>query len=243
MRVTTNQALVKRRLRFSLFYFFLSTGLMGGGFLLTVGRQEELAQDMTRYTVATVALLVGLGVWAVNQSYLARWSPRSRQDAILAQALKGLDDRYHFFAFPDAKLPDYVLVGPMGVAVLIPRATGGSVSCDGDRWRRVERVPLLLRALTWFSRSSPLGNPTADARRGAEQTKRFLTTRLPGELGATVPVEAMIVFTSPTLELTARGCTVPVLRSKSLRAHLRTLPKTMRPEETRQLAAALGPRS
>jgi hypothetical protein len=240
MRVTTNQALISRRLRVSFFYFFLSTALMGGGFLLTFGHQEELVQDMTRYTVATVALLIGLGVWAVNQNYLTRWSPRSRQDAALAHTLRGLDDRYHFFAFPDAKLPDYLVVGPMGVVALIPRATGGSVSCDGDRWRRVERIPLLLRALTWFSRTAPLGNPTRDARRAVEQTKHFLAGKLPGELAERVPVEPIVVFTSPNLELTARGCTVPVLRAKSLRSHLRSLPKSLRPEDTRQLTAALG---
>ncbi len=240
MRLTVNQSLIKRRLRLSLFYFFLSTALMGAGFLLTMGHQADMAEDMTRYTVATAALLVGLGVWAVNQNYLARWSPRSRQDAALARALRGLDDRYHLFAFPATSLPDYLLVGPMGVVVLVARGTGGTVSCEGDRWRRVERVPLLLRALTWFSRTSPLGNPTAEARRGVERTKRYLAGKLPTELADTVRVEPLIVFTSPDLELTTRGCSVPVLRSKALRAHLRSLPKHLRPEDTRQLAAALG---
>ncbi len=240
MRLIVNQPLIKRRLRLSLVYFFLSTGLMAGGFLLTAGHQAEMEQELTRYVVAMVALLVGLGLWAMNQNYLTRWSPRSRQDAALARVLRGLDDRYHLFAFPASSLPDYLLVGPMGVHVLVTRATGGTVSCEGDRWRRIERVPLLLRALAWFSRTSPLGNPTAEARRGVEQTKRYLARRLPADLVESVPVEPLIVFMSPDLELTARGCSVPVLRAKSLRAHLRALPKHLRPEETRQLAAALG---
>ena len=240
MRLTTNAALIKRRLRTSFFYFFLSTALMGGGFLLTVGHQDELVQDPARYAVATGALLVGLAVWAVNQNYLSRWSPRGRQDPALTRALRGLDDRYHFFAFPDAKLPDYLLVGPMGVVILVSRATTGIVSCDGDRWRRVERIPLILRALTWFSRTAPLGNPTTEARRATEQTQRFLNGALTAELAEKVPVEAIVVFTAPDMDLSTRGCTTPVLRTKALRPHLRTLPKELKPEDLRQLTAALG---
>jgi hypothetical protein len=237
MRFSVNDALIKRRLRFSVFYFFLSTGLMGGGFLLTLDHGD----DPGRYAVSTAALIIGLSIWAVNQNYLTRWSPRSRQDRALHEALRGLDDRYYLFAFPAAKLPDYVLVGPLGVVVFVGRATTGTVTCEGERWRRVERTPLPIRLLTWFSRTAPLGDPTRDARRGTQTTARYLTERLPPELAAIVPIEAIVVFSSPSIELTSQGCAVTALRIRALRSHLRTLPKPLRPEQAREVAAAVGP--
>src|SRR5687767_939456 len=240
MRVTTNNAQIKRRLKISVFFFFVSTGLMSAGFLLTL----DQTNDPGRYAVSTAALLVGLGIWAKNQSFLSRYSPRSRQDAVIQRALKGLDDRYHLFAFPRPKLPDYVLVGPMGVVIIVARATTGEITCEGNRWRRVERTPLLLRALTWFSRTAPLGNPTAEAQRGVQETERFLTNRLPPDLrepdGDPIPVEPVVVFTSSVMELDASGCPVTAIRLKSLRSHVRSLPKTLRPDQARQVAGAVA---
>jgi hypothetical protein len=237
MRFSVNTVLIKRRLRFSVFYFFLSTGLMGGGFLLTLDTPE----DPGRYAVATATLLIGLSIWAVNQNYLTRWSPRSRQDATLHQALRGLDDRYYLYAVPAPRLPDYVLVGPMGVVVIVGRATAGTVTCDGERWRRVERTPFALRLLTWFSRTAPLGDPTREARRGTRDTARYLTQRLPPELAAAVPIEAIVVFSNPAVELTSQGCAVTALRIKSLRSHLRSMERPLRPDQAREVAAAIGP--
>jgi hypothetical protein len=237
MRFSANNALIKRRLRFSVFYFFLSTALMGGGFLLTLDHGD----DPGRYAVSTAALLVGLGIWAVNQKYLTRWSPRSRQDAALHHALRGLDDRYSLFAFAAAKLPDYVLVGPMGVVVVVARGTTGTVTCEGERWRRVERTPLLFRLLTWFSRTAPLGNPTTEARRGTQDAARYLTGRLAPDLAEAVPIEAVVVFSYPDVELISQGCAVTALRIRALRSHLRSLPKTLRPDQIREVAAAVGP--
>lgn len=237
MRFARNDALLRRRLRLSVLYFFLSTGLMGGGFLLTL----DYAEDPGRYAVATAALLVGLAIWAVNQNYLARWAPRSRQDGALHHALRGLDDRYVLFAFPAAKLPDYLVVGPMGVIVIVARATGGTVICEGARWRRVERTPLLLRLLTWFSRTAPLGNPTEEARRSIADTTRYLAARLPSDLAQSVPVDAVVVFTNPAVELVSHGCAVTALRLRALRSHLRSQPRALATDQATQVAEAIGP--
>jgi hypothetical protein len=98
----------------------------------------------------------------------------------------------------------------------------------------------MLRLLTWFSRTAPLGNPTTEARRGVQDTARYLTQRLPPDLADAVPIEPIVVFSHPAIELTSQGCAVTALRIRALRSHLRALPKILRPEQTRDVSAAIG---
>jgi hypothetical protein len=236
MQIHINQGFLRRRLRLSIVFLFSSMVFLIGGFIVSITQQDLALQ----YAVTTPALLIGLVLWALNQRYLARWGPRMRQDAVLVRGLRGLDDRYSFFAFPGQGLPDYLVVGPMGVVVLVPRAVTGTVTCYEGRWHHDTGRSTLFRTLTWFVHRPSLGNPGREAQRGIETVYRFLSGKLPPELRERVRVDGAVVLTHPNIELSQRGSPVQAILLKSLRGHLRRMPRGLSPREGSAVAAALG---
>lgn len=235
MRLYVNEGLVRRRVRASLLYLALSLLFLVGGFLASVAEP-----DISRsYLISFSALAVGIAFWARNQTHLQRWGPRGRQDGAIARALKGLDNRYELLCFAAANLPDYLLVGPFGVLVLVARPVSGQVRCEQGRWRHDEGRPLPLRALLWFAPRIPLGNPEVDAHKGVEAVRRHLNARV-GEGAEPVTVEVAVVLTHPRSALTVQGCSVPALLAKSLRGHVRRLPHRLGAREVDKLAAAVA---
>src|SRR5581483_11536380 len=109
MQLHRNEALLRNRLRISVVYFVASLVCLMGGFFVST-RLPDLSMQ---YAVSLTTLGFGMILWWQNKVYLSRWGPKSVQDGPLAHALKGVDSRYHLFAFPSASLPDYVLAGPM----------------------------------------------------------------------------------------------------------------------------------
>ena len=235
MQTHTNNALVRRRLRVSLVYLSASLAFLLGGFIFSAAQTDVLIQ----YVVSLPALIIGLLLWARNQGYLERWGPRGRQDAILARSLRGLDARYHLFAFPDSGLPDYLIIGPMGVLVLVPRALTGTVACYDDRWHHDDGRQPVQRVLGWFSARASLGNPTADVQGAMQATYRYLGGRLDQEILERVRVDGLVVLTHPRVELSMHGCPVPALLIKSLRGHIRRLPKVLTPSQLAEVLDAL----
>src|SRR5918911_266432 len=140
--------------------------------------------------------LSALAVFAVGQTQLRRWGPRNRQDEQLGQAIRSLDDRYKLYAFLSPSLPDYVLVSPGGVHVLIVRQEAGQVTCVRDRWSKSSGS----RIMGLFGPS--LGNPSADGARQLHKLRELL-----GERGMQdVPTSSLVVFTNPKAQLRIEGC-------------------------------------
>jgi hypothetical protein len=145
--------------------------------------------------------MVGLLLYSLGQTQLRRWGPRNRQDEQLVKAIRGLDDRYKLYAFLSSSMPDYILVSPAGVQVLVVRNEAGQIACVRDQWRKPgSRLTSLL--------SPGLGNPSADAARQLDRVRRVLT-----DAGLQdVPTSAFIVFTNDKVQLRIEGCTVTASR-------------------------------
>jgi hypothetical protein len=233
VQLHVNEALVRRQLRGSLVYLVLALIFLLGGFFASLSPDNPVLQ----YGVPMPSLVIGLLLWWRNQALIARWGPRNRQEAVLARGLRGLDDRHHLFGFAHPSLPDYLIVGPMGVLVVVPRQVSGAVSCYDDRWRHEDRRSAVARALLWFAPRATLGNPTADAQRGIQATYKYLAGRLPATVQSELRVDTVVVFTAPKVELGLHGCPVPVLQLKSFRGYVRRMPKSLSPSE---LAAVVG---
>ncbi len=206
--VVTNEALVRRQMRKANWALAIAMLVFVGGFLIGI----VFPEDPVTGTISLGALCVGFFIWQLSQYYTRRYGPRSRQDRALERDLKGLDNRYALVNFAVARLPDYVLVGPHGVRVLVARAVDGTVRYQGGRWARVE-TPRLLSLLV----GSPVRNPTVEAEQGVSQMKRYLQDEQPAEGLATVPVSAAIVFTNPNVRLEIEASKDPVLRGDDLR--------------------------
>jgi hypothetical protein len=208
MQLIANQQLVKNRTRLGLvFHFGAMAVLIGGAFLST---QVDPTRDIAWQTWA--AFVAGLGLYTLGQTQLRRWGPGKRQEEQLGQAIRSLDDRYKLYAFLSSSLPDYILVSPAGVQVIIARTDSGQVSCVKDRWKSSGS-----RLMSLFGPG--LGNPSADAAKQLQKLRQLLTEHDLQD----VPTSSLIVFTNPKAQLRIEGCSSTVTRIKELKDVLRRM--------------------
>src|SRR3984893_3860996 len=153
MQLVANQQLVKNRVRLGLGLHISALAVFALGLALSV--QIDATRELPLASWA--AILLGLVLYSLGQTQLRRWGPRNRQEEPLGQAIRGLDDRYKLYAFLSSSLPDYILVSPAGVHVLIVRQEAGAVSCVRDQWRKGSGSGSGSRILSLFGPT--LGNP------------------------------------------------------------------------------------
>jgi len=208
MQLIANQQLVKNRVRLGLvFHFGAMAVLIGGAFLST---QIDATQSIAWQT--WVAFVAGLGLYTLGQTQLRRWGPGRRQEEQLGQAIRSLDDRYKLYAFLASSLPDYILVSPAGVSVLVARTDGGQISCIKDNWKASGS-----RLMGLFGPG--LGNPSGDASRQLQKLRELLAANDVQD----VPTSAVIVFTNQKAQLRVEGCSATVTRIKELKEVLRRM--------------------
>jgi hypothetical protein len=223
MQLVANDALVRSRVRIAGFMHLAAFAV------LLLGLFASFSPDLFYFYAAS--LFVGIVLLQLAQFNLRRWGPRHRQDGVLREGLKGLDNRYSLITFAAPELPDYLLASPRGMTVLVARPNKGTIVCRKDRWSYESGGPTLLRLFR-----TALGNPTADAASGIENTRRYLTGKLNE---SDWPVDAVIVFTSPDARLRIEGSTYPVTTLKELRNHLRRVKGNLNQAEVNRLQSAL----
>jgi hypothetical protein len=171
--------------------------------------------SLTRNTwavwVSLGTFVVGLALAQYGTYNLRRWGRSPRPDEVIEAAMKGFDDRYHYYAW---SLPQpYVLLSPNGVYNFVTRDQRGAVSVTGSQWHS----KFSLSRLLLFAQEG-LGNPTREALDGAEKLRQWILQHEP-DLDA--PVQPAIVFIDPRVELTVADPTVPVLQPKDIKKWLR----------------------
>jgi hypothetical protein len=215
MHVVVNEKLVKTRVRFASIAHVAALAVFAVGLLISWTNPQPTWEEMA---AAYTAIIIGLVLYNVGQIFLRRFGPRVRQEGVLARTLKGLDRRYTLLAFPSTKLPDYILVGPSGVQVIVPRPHDGNITCRANRWSRDAGSGL--KRLGGLFGGTSVGDPSADAARGIERVRRRLQEQ---GLAANEqpPVDGIVVFTSPAAKLRIEGCSYPVTGLKGLRNNVR----------------------
>jgi hypothetical protein len=204
MRVTTNQKLIKRRGRLGMI-----TSLTGIG-VLAVGMIASFRQQII--WVSLVALVLGFVLAQFGSYNLRRWGRSPRPDEVLAEGLKGFDDRYHFYAWTSPA--PFVLLGPQGVYTITTRDQTGLVSVSGSTWK--SRLSLG-RVLAIFAQEG-LGNPTVDAQAQAAKLDTWIKGKLPD---LNVEVQPGVVFIDARVQLEVDAPTVPVVDAKGIKKWLR----------------------
>src|ERR1051326_4942993 len=209
MQLVANQQLVKNRVRLGLGCHITALVVFAVGLVLSTqidATNRELPWE------SWVAILAGLLLYTLGQTQLRRWGPRNRQEEQLGQAIRSLDDRYKLYAFLSSSLPDYILVSPAGVHVLIARTDGGQISCVKDRWKASGS-----RLMSLFGPG--LGNPSADATKQLQKLRLLLSERGLQDL----PTGSVVVFTNAKAQLRIEGCSSTVTRIKELKDVLRRM--------------------
>jgi hypothetical protein len=207
MQLVANQQLVRNRVRLGTAFHLSALAVFAVALILSW--QTDFSRELPIFS--WLAIFLGMGLYSLGQSQLRRWGPRNRQEEQLGQAIRGLDDRYKLYAFLSSSLPDYILVSPAGVHVLIMRNDAGQVSCVRDRWSRsAGRFGRLLGG-------GNIGNPSVEAQRQVERARAVLRAEGLDE----VPVAGLVVFTNPRVGLRIEGCSTIVTRLKELKDVLR----------------------
>ena len=216
MQLVRNDRLVRREARIGGVLLGITFAVLAAGLVLSQWLEQNLATPDTPPWIpiagSYAVVLVGMGLLFFGNARVRRYGPQYRQDARLLQILKGLDDRFVFFAFLSRSLPDYILVGPGGVWVLVTRLQGGEITCRDNRWsRRSSAISRIFEAMYGTS----IGNPSFDATRGVKRVTDELQANLPAD---SVPeVNGVIVFTVDGARLRIERCSFPVATSKELR--------------------------
>ncbi len=204
MRVTTNQKIIKRRGRLGMIASLAGIGVLALGMLASFRQQFVWA--------SLGALVLGFVLAQFGSYNLRRWGRSPRPDEVLAEGMKGFDDRYHFYAW---SLPvPYVLLSPQGVYTLTTRDQTGQVAVTGSTWKSKLSLG---RLLSIFAQEG-LGNPTIDAQAQAAKLDAWIKGKLPD---VNVEVQPGIVFIDPRVQLDVSAPTVPVVGSKEIKKWLR----------------------
>jgi hypothetical protein len=206
MRVTTNTAMISRRRRLGTYATFAGLGILLAGMIASFRPGNTWS-----IWISLGSLVLGFALAQYGNYSLRRWGRTPRPDEVVETALKGFDDRFHYYAW---SLPiPYVLLSPNGVYSFTLRDQTGQISVTGSEWHSKLS---LMRIFLWFQEG--LGNPTREALENAERLRQWILKEAPG---FDVPVQPAIMFIDPRAQLTITDPTVPVLEPKGLKKWLR----------------------
>jgi hypothetical protein len=233
MQVLSNETYVQGRAKIGSWSQYISLALLGVGFFLSFQLENLGPQAIFGAYAAMIGALLLLNF---GRLFTRRFGPRFRQDQWLVPALRGLDHRYTMFNYASRALPDHILVGPAGLYVFIPRAQGGTIRFNGQRWSRGSVAGGLLRTFA----EGGIGNPLADVRKSMAQLATYLQTHGSEELVVGLEAKPIIVFTNPNVRLEIRNAPVPVVQTRELRPIFRRAKQTLEPEKIEELKQVLG---
>ncbi len=220
MRIITNEKLIQRRARIGHAASWVGLGVLAGGMVASFWPQYIY--------ISFACLVIGFLAANIGTYQLRRFGRRPRPDQVLTQSLKGLDNRYVFYAWT---LPSpYVLLGPSGLFLFITRDQAGRVICEGSRWWQPFRISRLLTALG----QEGLGNPTKELTDEIQHMERWLAAHLPE--GERPSVQGAVVFIHPKVELELNNPTVPVIPAGKLKSWFRNQTKQKMLSEQQRLA-------
>jgi hypothetical protein len=126
MKISINNKLINRNKKLAQITLYGSLGLLAIGFIWTL-RNPEPSKSLFGYLILVPAyLLVQVSIYMAN-----RWGKSPRPDEIVAQALKGLDDKFTLYSYT-TDIP-HLLVGPIGAWIINPYHQSGEISYDSDK--------------------------------------------------------------------------------------------------------------
>jgi hypothetical protein len=205
MQVTRNEKLISTRNKYAgyatLAGLVCAIGALAGFFFL----QQNIL-------VWTVGIILSLIFSAYGNYAMRRWGRPPRPDQIIERELKGLDDKYHLYAW---NLPvPYVLLSPQGLYVFATRDQGGKITVNGTRWSSKFSASRIFFALA----QEGLGNPGNEATQMAGRLETWIKTKAP-EMQA--PVQPVVLFLASNAQLTINEPAVPVMQVEGLKKWLR----------------------
>jgi hypothetical protein len=213
MRIVSNERLVKRNSSLGKYATLAGMALLIGALVINIFALTR-PEDPRLLTTVIAAFFVGFTLTNIGTLFNNRWG--RRPDKGLADALKGLDDRFTLYSYRLGA--SHVLVGPPGAIILHPKYQAGQITYNGKKWLN----PGARRGIFGLFNPDPLGNPVIEAAGEVEAFNRFIKKNAP-ELS--VSPGALIVFLHPRAELSSKDSPIAALHTKQLKDFIRKLPR------------------
>jgi hypothetical protein len=205
MQIYVNQKHIERRASIGKWASLLGLAVLAAGFLISL-RSPEL------FFISFAALLLGFVLSQVGLYFANRYARPDRPDAVLAQALKGFDDRYalYQFLFPSPN----VLREPGGVTIFVLKPQQGQILYQDGKWRNKQGW---IRLLRWIGQEG-IGKPDEEAAHQVQNLENWLQEQAPD---LEVPVRAVVAFTHPQAELQLDNPPLPAMSADNVKNWLR----------------------
>ncbi|MDO9547036.1 MAG: hypothetical protein Q7J07_09860 [Pelolinea sp.] len=132
MKISINNKRIDRNKKLAQITLYGSLALLSIGFIWTI-RNPEPSKIFVGYLILIPAfLLVQVSIYMAN-----RWGKSPRPDEIVAQALKGLNDKYTLYSYTTG-IP-HLLVGPVGAWIINPYHQSGEISYDQSKKKYIQK--------------------------------------------------------------------------------------------------------
>lgn len=164
------------------------------------------------FYIAMISLLGGFILGQIGNQSIRRFQRSPRPDQVVAQALKGFDDRNHLYIW--ATPGDMVFAGPTGVYTIATCDVRGQATVINDRIQR----PFNWRRVLSFGQDNP-GQPGREAQDAAAAISKWLTSQVGGS--EPIPVNPLVVFTDDNAKLDVQSASAPMIHYKQLKDYLR----------------------
>jgi hypothetical protein len=209
MKVVTNTKLIKRNAKIGQVTSIGALVVLGIGLYISFKYQNLFAYSLG-------ALLLGFFMSQIGMYYGNRWGRSPRPDELIDKGLKGLGREYTIYHYVTAA--SHLLVGPAGVWTLMPYYQSGVIVYEKKRWKS-KGGGFMQSYLRLFGQEN-VGRPEIESESEIEATKRYLAKILP-EGSEVPPINALLLFTSPKVELKVENAPLPAITPKELKDFLR----------------------
>jgi hypothetical protein len=209
MKVVTNITKIKRNAKIGQYTSIGALVILGIGLYISFKMPEKFA-----YSLA--ALLFGFLLSQIGMYYGNRWGRSPRPDELIDRSLKGLGREYTIYHYVTSA--SHLLVGPAGIWTLMPYQQSGVIVYEKKRWK--SRGGGFIQSYLRLFGQENIGRPEIEAETGIEATKRYLSKIMPQ--GSEVPsIKALLLFTSPKVELKTENAPLPSITPKELKDFMR----------------------
>jgi hypothetical protein len=209
MKSVTNTKKIQRNAKIGQYTSFGALVVLGLGLFITF-------KYPTKFEYSLAARLVGFLMSQVGIHYTNRWGHNPRPDEVVDKSLKGLGREFTVYHYVTPV--SHLLVGPAGVWTIMPNFQGGVIAYEKNRWK-AKGGGFLQSYMRLFGQEN-LGRPDLESEAEIDSAKRYLQKVLPA--GTEVPpVNALMLFANPKVELKVADAPLPALTPKELKDFLR----------------------
>jgi len=213
MKIIRNEKLISRNSKIGQFTSLAAIIILVGGFFLGLNKPEF-------FNLSIISLLLGFILTQVSMYFGNRWGRRPRPDEQLDVALKGIPGEYTLYHY--ASPVSHLILGPAGIWVIMSYQQKGKVYFQKNRWRS-SGGGFVQGYMRIFGQEG-IGRPDIEAGSEVSALDKFLQKRLP-EGDIVPPINAVLVFLDPKVEIDAADAPLPTLPAKKLKDHLRKFAK------------------